>query len=181
VKNLFSALMPGILLLLNSARDSAQRTRDTAMHDRDRWTRLVYQYAREEFKRLNQANPEHLAAAATAIAAHDCGFGDREHNYNPFNLHSTSGTLVGSERIARYNSRRAGVQAAVRLLSGSRYAAAKRRFLVDLGNGARFQDAMLDYWIDLRNAGYFTAEVTEQVGREFKQTSQAVWNRLFGG
>lgn len=136
--------------LLGSRSSSSRRPRSSSelvparrswRAGRDQWTRDTFT---EVVAALHSEVPEDLrnaaAAAMTAVAARESGFGDREHNNNPFCLHASSGprARVGSEVLASFPDRRTGIAAAVRALEGARYRSALTSLVLEL-DAARAQ------------------------------------------
>lgn len=97
-----------------------------------------------------------VAAAFTALAANETGWGRSEREHNPFNLHASSGPRfrVGREVLRLFSTRAEGIRAAVSLLVGDRYRAALDELLSELDAGES-PDVAAANWIQrLVEAGY---------------------------
>ena len=170
---------------------SIPRATRTYRRGRDEWTRDTYAAVAGALRDTVVPRSLHplTAAAITAVAAHDSGFGDNEWANNPFNLHASSGDRVraGREVLAAYSSREAGVVAAVRALEGERYRAAlaalaqRLEALPPVSGTVRseaFKDAAADFWADIARAGWLPVATAESQRAEHRAVAGGVYSRL---
>lgn len=175
----------------SSSSSALPRATRTYHRGREEWTRDTFAGVAGALHDTIVPRSLHALAAAaiTAVAAHDCGFGDNEWNNNPFNLHASSGDRVraGREVLAAFSSREAGILAAVRALEGERYrgalaALAQRLEALPPSSGTvrleQFKDAAADFWRDLAENGWFSTETARAHRAEHRTIAGGVYGRL---